>query len=120
MENMFLQILFIIGIISFIIVIIILIRKKSLMLKYSLLWLFSSILMLIVSIFPNILTFISTILGFQIVSNAIFALLLGFILMILLSLTSIVSKQTQRIKTLIQANALLEKRVRKLENINND
>ena len=115
MENMLLQTLFIIGISFFIIIIILLIRKKSLMLKYTLLWLFSSIVMLLASIFPGILAFISEKLGFQVASNALFSLILGFSLLILLSLTSIVSKQTQRIITLIQANALLEKRVRELE-----
>ena len=74
--------------------------------------------MLIVSIFPGILSFISKILGFQVASNALFALILGFTLLILLSLTSIVSKQSQKIKTLIQINALLEKRISDLEKIN--
>jgi type II secretory pathway component PulJ len=40
---------------------------------------------------------------------------LGFVVIILLSLTSIVSKQNERIKTLVQANTLLEKRIRELE-----
>jgi hypothetical protein len=33
----------------------------------------------------------------------------------LLSITSIVSRQSERIKTLVQANAILEKRIRELE-----
>ena len=115
MKNIFLQISFIIGIFCFIGLIIFFLRKKSLSLKYSLLWLLSSLIMLIVSLFPNILTLISKILGFQVASNALFAIIIAFILMLLLSLTSIVSKQTQKIKILTQVNALLEKRVRELE-----
>ena len=114
MGNTTLQVLFIIGVLCFIGLIIFFLRKKALSLKYTLLWLFLSITMLIVSIFPIILT-VSKKLGFQVASNAVFALILGFALIILLSLTSIVSKLTQNIKTLTQTSALLEKRVRELE-----
>ena len=110
-----LQLSFIIGIVIFLVFIIFFLRKKALSLKYSLLWLFSAFLMLILSIFPTTLVCIAHIFGFALPSNAIFSLLFGLVIAILLSLTSIVSKQTERIKTLIQVNALLEKRIRELE-----
>ena len=47
--------------------------------------------------------------------NGLFALSVFFIIIILMSLTSIVSKQTEKIRTLTQENALLEERIRKLE-----
>jgi len=112
-----LQLSFIIGLIFFFGIIIYFLRKKALSLKYTLLWLISGFIMLIVSIFPNILAFFSDKLGFQVASNALFALIIGFILMILLSLTSIVSKQNEKIKTLAQTIAILEKRIRELEEI---
>jgi hypothetical protein len=115
MQNNILQYFFIIGVVFFFGIIIFFLRKKALSLKYTLLWLVSAFVMLIVSIFPSILVFISEKLGFQVVSNALFALVLGFVLIILLSLTSIVSKQTEKIKTLVQVIAILEKRVRELE-----
>jgi hypothetical protein len=90
-------------------------RKKALSLKYSLLWLLSALAMLVLSIFPSVLFFFADLLGFTLASNALFAILLGFVIVILLSLTSIVSRQNEHIKTLTQANALLEKRVRELE-----
>ena len=111
-----LQFSFIIGIIFFLGLIIFFLKKNTLSLKYTLLWLFSALVMLIVSIFPKTLDFVSEKLGFQVASNALFAMILALALIILLSLTSIVSKQTQNIKTLTQANALLEKRLRDLEN----
>lgn len=115
MMNITLQISFIIGLTGFLGLIIFFLRKKMLSLKYILLWLFSISAMLIVSVFPNILTFAANILGFKLASNAVFSLLMGFIIVILLSLTSIASRQTERIKTLVQAVALLEKRIRELE-----
>jgi hypothetical protein len=115
MQNNILQYIFIVGVVFFFGIIIFFLRKKALSLKYTLLWLISGFAMLLVSIFPDILTFISKILGFQVASNALFTLLLGFFLMILLSLTSIVSWQTEKIKTLAQTIALLEKRMREME-----
>jgi len=61
------------------------------------------------------LTVIAGLLGFELASNALFSLLLGFVIVILLSLTAIVSRQSERIKTLVQTTALLEKRIRELE-----
>lgn len=45
----------------------------------------------------------------------LFVFAIFFILVIAMSLTAIVSKQTERIKNLAQENAALEKRVRELE-----
>jgi len=115
MQSTILQYISIIGVVFFFGIIIFFLRKDALSLKYTLLWLISGIIMLVVSIFPSILVFISKIFGFQVASNALFTLMLGFFLMILLSLTSIVSRQTDRIKTLAQTIALLEKRVREME-----
>jgi len=118
MGSTLLQYLFITGVLCFLGIIVSFLRKNALSLKYTLLWLFSAFIMLIVSIFPNILTPFKNVLGFEVVSNAVFSLLLGFVIIILLSITSICSKQTRKIKTLVQVIALLEKRVRELEDKN--
>ena len=110
-----LQIVFIVGVLCFFGAITLLLKKNALSLKYSLLWYFSALIMLSVSVFPAIPVFIAKLLGFELASNAIFSLLLFFAILILLSLTSIISKQNEKIKTLIQVNALLEKRVGELE-----
>jgi hypothetical protein len=116
MQNTIQQFIFIFGLIFLFGFVVFLLRKNALSLKYTLLWLFSIFVMLVVSIFPGILVFISEIFGFQVASNALFALILGFLLVILLSLTSIVSRQNEKIKTLTHVIAILEKRVRELEN----
>jgi hypothetical protein len=115
MESLVQQIFLVTGVVCFLGIIVYLLRKNALSLKYSLLWLFSATAMLIIGIFPAVLVFISDLLGFTLPSNALFAILLGFVILNLLSLTSIVSKQTEHIKTLVQTNALLEQRIRELE-----
>lgn len=90
-------------------------RKKSLALKYTLLWLFWGLMMLMVLIFPRLLEVMISWFGIYSPVNGIFAVVLFGVLVILISLTSIVSKQSEKIRTLIQYNAELEKRVRELE-----
>ena len=110
-----LQVLFIIGIIFFFLFLIYCIKRNILSLKYSLLWIFSLFVMLIICIFPDILSFVAHLLGFEIASNALFSFLFTFVILLLISITSIVSKQSEKIKSLIQESALLEKRLRVLE-----
>ncbi len=45
----------------------------------------------------------------------LFVILDFFFILLLLSLTTIISKQTDKIKSLIQDSALMEKRIRELE-----
>lgn len=112
---MTLQISIIVGVLLFFGIIILLLRKSSLSLRNALLWLLTATVMLIFGIFPGSLNFISELKGFELPVNAIFTLLLGFIIVILLHHTSIISKQSENIKTLTQTNALLERRIRDLE-----
>ena len=114
MSNLF-RICLIIGIIIYLTVIIVLMKEEKLNLRYALTWLLMAIVMLLVSIFPGIVNILSSALGVASVVNTVFVLEGLFVLLILLSLTSIVSLQTNRIRKLAQTQALLEARVRELE-----
>lgn len=97
------------------VILVAMLRQKRLSLRYALLWLFSGLVLLVLSLFPGLLRMVTTTLGFQVQSNALFAILFFFVLLILMSLTSITSKQNEYIKRLVQQTALLEKRLRELE-----
>ncbi len=99
------------GVIVYFAVILVALRKKSLTLKYSLLWMFSALLLLIIVIFPRIINGVTKLLGIASPVNAVFTIILFLVLMILISLSVIVSKQHAQIKKLIQSVALLEKRL---------
>jgi len=92
-----------------------LLKKKRLNLRYTILWIFAGFLMLLVSLFPQILFAITDFVGIEVPSNALFALILFFIIIIMMTLTSIVSKQNEQLKRLTQTIALLEKRLREQE-----
>lgn len=115
MDNIVLQASIISGVAFFTLLILLFLRKKAFSFKYALLWLLTATAMLLLGIFPKILINISRALGFEVASNALFTLLLGFVIVILFQLTAIASQQSEKIKTLVQVNALLEKRIRELE-----
>ncbi len=91
-----------------------LVRKKY-NLKYSLVWLFSVLCMLIVVIFPKTVKWITDLLGIELQSNAVFFFAILFLVTIVLTLTSIVSKINNHIYRLTQTQAILEQRIRELE-----
>ncbi len=90
-------------------------KKKTLSLKYTLIWLIGGLVMLILTIWPILMVRLVRLFGVQDQMNGLFSMLFFFILMIIMSLTSIVSKQSDRIRALTQETALLEKRIRELE-----
>ncbi len=90
-------------------------KRKMLSLKYTLLWLLSGFAMGSLVIFPGLLDTFVKILGIATPVYGLFVFAIFFLLVIAMSLTAIVSKQTERIKDLAQENAALEKRVRELE-----
>ncbi len=110
-----LRITLIIVVISYFIVILYFLKQKALNLKYTLLWLGGGAVMGILVVVPELLTRTIRLFGIQDNMNGLFLFCIGFIVLILLSLTSIASRQNRKLRTLIQELAILDKRVRDLE-----
>ena len=110
-----LRVVLIIGIVSYFIIILMFLKKKSLALKYTLLWLAAGAVMGIMVIWPSSLTWFIHLLGITGNMNGLFILSIAFLVMILMSITSIVSKQADKIKNLTQTISRMEKRIRELE-----
>ena len=110
-----LRVTLIIVLVSYFIVILYFLKQKALNLKYTLLWLVAGAVMGVLVVMPDLLTRIIHIFGIQDNMNGLFIFAIGFMLMILLSLTSIASRQNRKLRTLTQELAILEKRVRDLE-----
>lgn len=110
-----LRITLMIAVICYFVIILLLLKRKALELKYTLLWLFAGVVMGVILIFPEVLLTVIHMLGIETYMNGLFALCIGFILCILMAVTSIVSRQLKKINRLIQENAILEKRIRELE-----
>lgn len=93
-----------------------LIRKHKLREQYALVWFVISGLILLLSVFGRILPTIAE--RFQVSYPPVLILALGilFAITIILSQTVILSTQADRIRDLAQTTALLEFRLRQLEN----
>ena len=112
-----LQLNALLGILFYFAIIFYLLNKKALMLKYTLMWIFSGIIMAVIVMFPFLLKKFSLLVGISTPSNALFAAILFFVLLILMSLTAIISHLNEKNIKLIQSVAILEKRVRDLESM---
>lgn len=110
-----LQIFMLAAVALYFVLLIYFLRRKRINLKYSLLWLFSGIVMLLLAVFPRMLDRAAAIVGIASPVNALFAIVLFCVMIILMSLTAIVSRLNNQLLQLAQANALLERRVRELE-----
>ena len=114
-----LQFTLIIAIDFYFIMMCIFLKNKALSLKYTLLWILAGIIMSLLVIVPDILIYLNHLVGIQSGMqsnmNGLFIWAIVFIVCILLSLTSIVSRQNNKIRQLIQTISRLEKRVRELE-----
>lgn len=86
-----------------------LVKKEKLMLRYSLLWLALALVLIVCAVFPGPVFEVAKFFGFATASNFIFVLGFVFLLLIALSLSAVISKQTNSIKNLTQRIALLEK-----------
>lgn len=110
-----LRVTLIVVVVCYFIVIFYFLKQKALNLKYTLLWLVAGVVMGVLIMIPELLVSIIHIFGIQDNMNGLFIFAIGFTIMILLSLTSIASRQNRKIRTLTQELAILEKRVRDLE-----
>lgn len=95
-----------------------LLKKRLLELRYTLLWIFSGIVMMLIVIFPAAFERLMNRIGIIEAPNGLFAVVLFLLLVILVSMTSALSKMNRQIKTLAQKFAAYEKRLRMLEEKN--
>ena len=110
-----LQITLIVAVICYFIIILHYLKQKMLELKYTLIWLAAGVVMAVMIFFPELLMKIIGLFGIQSNMNGLYLMCLAFIFMILMTLTSIVSRQQLKIRILIQQLSMLEKRIRELE-----
>jgi hypothetical protein len=104
-----------IGSILLILLILELIRRNYLKERYSLLWLITGIVFLILSLIIDLLEPITQLLGFQVISNALFLAGITFLIIIALGMTIAISRLSEKNKRLTQETVLLKKRIEDLE-----
>jgi hypothetical protein len=96
-------------------VVIELIRSRKLRERYALLWLATAGVILFFAAWRTGLHNLSEALGIAYPPNALFVLALLFVLVLLLHFSTVISKLSDRTTTLTQQLALLEERLRQVE-----
>jgi hypothetical protein len=91
------------------------VRRRRLMERYALLWLLSAVVLLALAIWSGALVKISHAIGVIYPPNALFFVAFGFVLLLLLHFSYVVSRLTEQCKVLAQRQALLEARLRRQE-----
>ena len=112
-----LRVILLIAVILYFVLIVLFLKKGTLSLKYTLLWLGAGCVMAILVIFPGLLNVLVAFIDIQTPINGLFSFCIFLMIIIMMSLTAIVSRQNEKIKNLVQDNALMEKRIRELENL---
>ena len=89
-----------------------LVRRKRLLERYALLWLLSAFVLLLLSAWGDLLEHVSSVIGIHYAPSALFVIAFGFVLLLLLHFSLVVSRLADQSKVLAQRLALLEQRNR--------
>ena len=110
-----LQFFMILGAIALLLIIFVFLKRGLMSVNYSLLWLALAVGLVIFAVFPYVVYVLRDLLDIEMPVNLVFFLMFCFVLVVLLSLSIAISQLADKCKRLTQANAILEKRVRDLE-----
>ena len=110
-----LQSIAIIASILFLLLILFLIQRKRIKEEYSLLWIFFAIVFIVFSFWRGGLDFIAQLLGIAYPPAALFLILLMAVFLILIEFSIIISKLSDKNKTLAQEIGILKQELEKLK-----
>jgi hypothetical protein len=91
-----------------------LVRRRRLMERYALLWLFASAVLLGLAVWRDLLETIARAVGIYYAPSALFAIAFGFVLVLLLHFSLVISRLSDQTKVLAQRLGLLQQRVDEL------
>ncbi len=103
------------GVICYFILILHYLKQRVLNLKYTLLSLLAGAVMGLLVVFPELLVYAIHLFGIEDNMNGLFIMCIAFIVMILMALTSIVSRLDRKVRKLVQEMGIMDKRIRELE-----
>ena len=110
-----LRILLTIALVIYFGLILLFLKNKAIELKYTLLWLLAGIVMALLVAFPNTLPWFLKAIGITGNMNGLFIICIAFLMMLCMALTSIVSKQAGKIRSLTQSIAIVEKELHEVK-----
>ena len=109
------EIVMILGAVGLLLIVLELVRRRRLKEEYSLLWLLTAVVLLALSLWRSSLDWIAKLMGISYPPTALFVVGFGFVLLLLLYFSTIISKLSSESNSLTQRLAILDWRVRQLE-----
>lgn len=109
------QLVAILGSVALLLTVLELVRRRRLLERYAVLWIFSATILVLLSVWSNLLHIIASHIGIATPSNALFAVGLGFVSILLLHFSLAVSRLADQSKILAQRVALLQERLAEAE-----
>jgi hypothetical protein len=97
-----------------------LVRRRRLMERYALLWLFSTVVLLGLAVWKSLLEDVSQTIGIYYAPSALFVIAFGFILVLLLHFSLVISRLADQNKVLAQRLSLVQQRLQELETARDD
>ena len=91
------------------------VRRRRLMERYALLWMFCTAVLLALAVWKDALEEFASAVGIYYAPSALFAIALGFISVLLLHFSLVISRLADQSKVLAQRVSLLQQRVEQLE-----
>jgi hypothetical protein len=92
-----------------------LVRRRRLMERYALLWLFSTTVLLALAVWKSLLDRVAREIGIFYAPSALFAVALGFVFILMLHFSLVISRLADQNKVLAQRIGLLQRRLDALE-----
>jgi len=92
-----------------------LVRRRRLQERYAILWILTALVLLVLSIWRGALESMAGMVGIAYAPALLFAITSFFVVIVLLHYSTVISRLSQQNTSLAQAVALLEQRVRRLE-----
>jgi hypothetical protein len=92
-----------------------LVRRRRLMERYALLWLFATATLLALSVWRGLLEEVAGAIGIVYAPSALFAVAFGFVLVLLLHFSLVISALADQAKVLAQRVGILQARIEQLE-----
>jgi hypothetical protein len=92
-----------------------LVRRRRLLERYALLWLFASVILLGLSVWRGLLEDLASAVGIFYAPSALFAVAFGFVLVLLLHFSLVISRLAEQTKVLAQRVGILRHEVGELQ-----
>jgi hypothetical protein len=109
------EVVMVLGSVGLLLIVFELVRRRRLKVEYSLLWLLTAVVLLALSLWRSSLDLIAKFMGIFYPPAALFVVGFGFVLLLLLYFSTIISELSGENNSLTQRLAILEWRVRQLE-----